>query len=82
MGEKIQLVRGESQRDSCGVHLNNGSSMLLDMGVSLSSQRAQGKMQELQQSSALINVTTLKKNAGADIDFLIIASQEVFDLMG
>jgi hypothetical protein len=39
-------------------------------------------MQELQQSSALINVTTLKKNAGADIDFLIIASQEVFDLIG
>jgi hypothetical protein len=36
-GEKIQIIRGESQRDSCGVHLNNDSSLLLDMGVSLSS---------------------------------------------
>ena len=39
-GDKIQIIRGESQRDSSGVHLNNDSSMLLDMGVSLSSQRA------------------------------------------
>ena len=36
-GEIIQLIRAESQRDSCGIHLNNDSSMLLDMGVSLSS---------------------------------------------
>lgn len=36
-GDKIQLIRGDSQRDSCGVHLNNDSSILLDMGVSLSS---------------------------------------------
>jgi len=31
-------------------------------------------MQEWQKSSALINVTTLTKNAGDEIEFLIIAS--------
>jgi hypothetical protein len=36
-GEKVQIIRGESQRDSCGIHLNEDSSMLLDIGLSLSS---------------------------------------------
>jgi hypothetical protein len=46
-GQKIQIVRGESHRDSCGVYLNNNdSSLLLDLGLSQSSQRIQDKLLE------------------------------------
>ena len=59
-GKKTQLVRGESQRDSCGVYLNNDSSLLLDLGVSMNSDRALGRFQEINASTAILNVTSLK----------------------
>ena len=33
-------------------------------------------------SPAILNVTTLKKDAGTDIDFILIASQLTFDTLG
>jgi hypothetical protein len=59
-GQKVQIVRGESQRDSCGVYLNNDSSLLLDLGVSMTSDRALGRFQELNSSTSILNVTSLK----------------------
>jgi hypothetical protein len=40
----------------------------------MTSERALGKFQELNMSPAILNVTTLKKDAGTDIDFILIAS--------
>jgi len=65
------------------VYLNNDSSLLLDLGVSMSSERALGRFQELNSSTAILNVTSLKQGAaGTEIEFIIMASQIVFDSLG
>jgi len=55
---------------------------LLDLGVSMNSDRALGRFKEINASTAILNVTSLKQGAGLEIEFLLMASQIVFDTLG
>jgi hypothetical protein len=48
----------------------------------MNSDRALGRFQEINSSTAILNVTSLKHEAGLDIDFMLMASQSVFDTLG
>jgi hypothetical protein len=56
--------------------------MVLANGVSINSTRALMQIEEKQNQHSVFSVTSLKKEAASEIDFIIIASQMAFDRIG